>query len=225
MSFKQSILIPLSLFKQCKIEENIKSLENSESILDNENMPSSEKMKLFHQNKFLQKNTTLAPLKNEKNDNFLYIINQIPDKYKPYSKAILEFIRNQGNISWNNNLELIIDGELFTQSNIISILNYLLTDIVVTRPSDIPIGSQELEQKMLDLGLPSSWITKKRILRGQKRQTLSGKTSSDIYQFGQGREKSIPCQIKTKRKNITRRKQRKKAYENELITKKWVNWL
>ena len=129
MSFKQSILIPLSLFKQCKIEENIKSLENSESILDNENMPSSEKMKLFHQNKFLQKNTTLAPLKNEKNDNFLYIINQIPDKYKPYAKAILEFIRNQANIRWNNNLELIIDGELFTQSNIISILNYLLTDI------------------------------------------------------------------------------------------------
>ena len=166
MTFQESIIIPLSLFKKCQIEETIRAnIGTSEQILHNPTLHFAEKIKLYNQAKLLeQKNRADAVISPEvsrrvsenETDTFLH---GIPEKYKPYGKSIVEFIRKHPNeVGWDELQRIRVKGFVIPDSNLGESLKHFMKNTVVTKDSDIPPGTQILQETLFDLGIPKSWF-------------------------------------------------------------------
>ena len=181
MTFQESIIIPLSLFKKCQIEETIRAnIGTSEQILQNPTLHSAEKIKLYNQAKLLeQKNRADAVISPEvsrrvsenETDTFLH---GIPEKYKPYGKSIVEFIRKHPNeVGWDELHRIRVKGFVIPDSNLGESLKHFMKNTVVTKDSDIPPGTQMLQETLFDLGIPKSWFPVKYPTRtGRKRPRM-----------------------------------------------------
>jgi hypothetical protein len=172
MSFQESIIIPLSMFEKCKFKEEVNP---EEDILNNESMPSDLKMKLLQQERKLKPKKKLQPRKelslideSDKkihpdnklyNEQIQYILGKISRKHQPFISSILHYIKDYSNqISWNKDFDIIIDKLLVNNTNIIDILKLLTKDLIVTADTDIPLGSRKFYDKLIDIGIPKSWI-------------------------------------------------------------------
>ena len=154
MSFAQSIIIPLSLFKQCQFDK-IKSKE--------ENDPPSKKVMLQDQEKLLKQKIDIdkSIFKFDNND-VLININKI---YRPQIQAILEKIQQHPEtvIIDKKTFEITLNGQKINNSNIIKILQYYAKGKIVTKKDDIPKGSKQLYNVLInDLKIPSQWIPNKK---------------------------------------------------------------
>ena len=88
-------------------------------------------------------------------------------------RSILDIVHdNKTLLDYNDNLEIILDGgQPIAGSNIVNILLYLTGNVPVTSDKDIPEGTHELYDRLIQLGMPSVWIKPKR----QKRQRASSR--------------------------------------------------
>lgn len=156
MSFQESVIIPLSLFKECKLNEI--SLEKP-YILDNPALDSEAKMKMFSQQKILSRSKIaprLKPAEDKPNDEFT---SSIPDKYKPYANSILDFMRKHPDeVGWDESNRVRIQSNTIPFSNLRDILHHFMKTTVVTKDSDVPPGTYQLFTKLHDLGMPKSWV-------------------------------------------------------------------
>ena len=154
MSFAQSIIIPLSLFKRCQFDK----------INSNENNEISKKVMLHDQEKLLKEKIFVN--KNDFKFDHNDILIHINKMYKPQIKAILEKIQeNPQTFSIDKKtFEVSINGKKIINSNIIKILQYFAKSKIVTKESDIPTGSKLVYYALVnDLKIPSQWIPNKKI--------------------------------------------------------------
>jgi hypothetical protein len=156
-------------------------------LLINENLPPDIKLKLYKQQKYFRfdqpkiQPTSIAPqinehideaqseIKNEtlKEEHFVdkieppseNIVSYISDSKKPYAESIISRLKYFDNsFSWNENHEIILNGKRIENSNIVNFLKYILKDDIHTSDRDIPVGSSQAIKKLLELGIPKSWI-------------------------------------------------------------------
>lgn len=93
MSFSESVIIPLSIFKKLKFEEtrgNFAAAGGYEAILNNPMLPSSEKMQLVQHEKLIHKKPSAFPATKVVNKDS--VLDAIETKYKPQVNSILDFI-------------------------------------------------------------------------------------------------------------------------------------
>ena len=162
MSFRESVIIPYALFKKCQFGTPQK--QEHETILQDPSLPSDVKMKLYSQAKAIntakppQDNDTNSSQTNQNND-ITYIVQIMPEKDQPFASSILSKIRSrEDEISWNDKLELLIDGKLYRDSNIIELVRFVLKNLIVSSDTDIPKAAKEFVDKLQEIGVPKSWI-------------------------------------------------------------------
>jgi hypothetical protein len=206
MSFKESIIIPLSLWERCKsssilpettpsVAENKKNTLHVESspidILKNPNLSADVKVAMYHRAKKRQKTTAgnisanqlatsgsqqIPRNVSEKPNPLLntdHILNNLAEKERPFAGSILAIIRKYPDqLTWNNNGEIIIDGKTMPGTDIVKLFQYITKTLVITRQIDVPFGSEAFYKKLLDIGVPESWIR----IRLPKRFSVRKKT-------------------------------------------------
>ena len=151
----------MSLFKKCKLDE-ISSNNSGQQILNNPTLESSEKMKLYNQKRILQREKHLTPYQETITPIDYTIVNDIPKKYKPYAKSILEFMYKYPDVvHWGSDGLITLNGRLIPGSNIKKTLEYLMKTTIVTQEDDIPPGSHDLLFALYGLGLPKEWVPQK----------------------------------------------------------------
>lgn len=163
MSFKESVIIPYTMFKRCQFGTTPQKQEH-ETILQDPSLPSDIKMKLYSQAKAtntaksLQENDHSSTKTNQDHDH-AYIVQVMPEKDQPFASSILSKIDSrEDEISWNNKLELLIDGKQYPESNIIELLRFVLKNLIVSSDMDIPKAAKEFVDKLQEIGVPKSWI-------------------------------------------------------------------
>ena len=172
MSFQESIIIPVSLYKQCKLDNVDNSKLDSQEIsplnqiLYDPTLSSDKKMKLYNQQKILSENKLapdIEPTRNYPNDNFTYII---PRKHKPYANSIIDFMRKHyTEVGWDQNHRIRIGSYVIPDSNLGESIKHYMKKTVITKDQDIPNGTYELLEKLLELGLPQEWVLAKPRMR------------------------------------------------------------
>jgi hypothetical protein len=154
MDFSEAIIIPIKLFSQCSFEKGGQQV----SILDNPNLDPDLKMKLYNQQKHFEK---VRHLENEKDmhQNFTQFLEEFPIIKRPLVKNIFEIIRDHPKlISWNDKLEVSINGKFYPLSNIVKLMRYILGEIVITSDIDKPQGADQFVSVLMDVGIPKEWI-------------------------------------------------------------------
>ena len=188
MSFKESVIIPLKLFEKCFFEKETK-------IIQNETLPTDMKIKLHtqeriqlnrkqQQNEDKNKSEEIQKLPRDKILNTTAVVKQ------PFVNSIIDIIEKYRDIIyWDETYKLYIHKELMPQYNIIDIFGYLFKRAIVTKNTDIPNGSKEIYDILIEIGVPKPWIyvsfpkvsdRKKRKALDQE-QTGEGKKSKNIH--------------------------------------------
>ena len=176
MSFAQSVIIPLSLFKSCQFDK-IKTKDGD--------IPPSKKLMLKDQEALLKSKANISNQKIPSVLNYDDILDNINKKYRPHMRAILdEIIKNDDSISIDNQtFEITIKGKRMSGSNIIEIFKYFTKGKVVTSNKDVPIGTQELFDFLVhELNIPSAWIPNKSLPKIVNRQDPYKRTRSSSQQ-------------------------------------------
>ena len=168
MSYSESIIIPLSLFKQCHLEDKLtvrnEKSDSAQQFLQNPEFSSSEKINLMNHEDVLKKRSRLTrppifpSITREDKD---LLLKEIRSKYQPHANAVLEFILNhQNEVTWDPNTnEIKIKGSVLEESNIRNVLLTLMNASIITRVADVPLGTFELYNVLVnDLDMPKSWI-------------------------------------------------------------------
>ena len=127
MSFQEAVIIPMSLFQKCNFDKTERESKSSELLSSNLKTPV--KMKLFEHERLMEKRKReLLPhsLIYEKTGED-WLIHGIPEKFRPYGKSILEFIKSHPDeLGYDNsNYEIRINGDFITNSNLTKITKIL----------------------------------------------------------------------------------------------------
>lgn len=177
MSFERSVIIPFQLYSKCTLPSKDTVAVD---ILTNETLPSDKKLKLYNQAVTAEKRASSPPPlpppppPSSLPDKRQHILHNIPDKDKPVVRMILDIVNENNNIlDTNDNLELLIDEQVVSGSNIVNVLLYLTGNVPVTSDSDIPKGSHAFYDRLIQLGMPSIWIKTKLRSKKSKKRTSS----------------------------------------------------
>ena len=188
MSFEESVIIPIDVYKRCGIEKN----DEMEVLLSDTTIPTDRKMKLYAQairRKRLRTEKGKETIHTDDEPVSNHIELNFPVKDRPLIKSIVDFIdRHRAVVGWDEkDNSLVIDGRNIPDSDILDVLRYF-TNNKLASTSD-PSGVREFYQTLIDLGLPSEWIKRKPATRtssrskarrnkGQTTTTSSATTSS-----------------------------------------------
>ena len=160
-SFEKAVIIPLSTYERCVLTDKDTSLD----ILTDKSIPVDRKLKLFHHylTSAAASSSSSAsagpPPPPPLSTKGQHIVHNFADVDKPVIKSILEVIHsNPSVIDYNDRLEVLVNGELFPESNLINILLYFTGNLPVTSDDDIPIASRDVYQALLGLSVPPVWI-------------------------------------------------------------------
>ena len=171
MSFQEAVIIPMSLFQKCNFDKTKKESKSSELLTSNLQTPI--KMKLFEHERVMEKRKREllphSPIYEKTDEDWL--IQGISEKFRPYAKSILEFIKlHPDELGYDNsNYEIRINDDFIRNSNLGKILQFLMKSAIVTREEDIPLGTYSLLTKLYDLGMPKTWVKVKILVRRSSR--------------------------------------------------------
>lgn len=192
-SFKESIIIPIALWKQCTLSKQSSFHEDPLKILKS-NIPADRKMPLYNTKRIQVKkktNENKIPGKkifgehvsetSSKDKEIRYIAQQIHISKRPYIESMLKFIQeNPDVLAWNKQHEIIIEGIPIPDTNIIKIFQLFAGMLPLTSSKDYPKGAQEVYDKLIDGGIPKSWFSKtpKRTQPGRMAKQIERKSQS-----------------------------------------------
>ena len=150
-SYKESVIIPLSLFQRCKL------LDTEENVL--ESLHPDHKLKLIQQER-LQKIKPREPAIEQ--DLFPHennVIESVGVKDVPFVHAIIDLLKPKSDeIHWNKNYELILDDKVIPGTHVIDLFQFIMKNKIITKASDIPLHGLPFYYKLQTLGVPESWI-------------------------------------------------------------------
>ena len=181
-SFKEAVIIPLALFKRCNFADS------KEPVL--EGLPLDVKMKLLQHERLLnpkgklptplqikvvkaeEKEPEVSTSGGEFSPNSDTITESVAQANRPFVQSILDIIqKNPDQIRWNENFEVIIDGKLYPNTNVVTIMQALMKHGVLTRDADLPEKLKVFHSKLLSLGVPKTWIKAKfQIVRATRKR-------------------------------------------------------
>ncbi len=139
-------------------------------------LPSSVRVKLYQQHHLGKVQPVTDSLINSAEKDTLpeaLIIDSVKTVDKPTVKSILDKIRESKNaVSWTKNFEIVLNGNVIPNTNIVKIMQYLMKSKVVTNEKDVPTATSEFYQALIDqVNIPKAWIKQKPRLRvGQRWQ-------------------------------------------------------
>ena len=200
MSFKESIIIPLDMFSKCKFSPEEE--EDEAAKLLNTDIPSDIKMKLHSQKKKRIKSTNSD--EKSRYEDVDFIVQILPEKSQPFARSILKKISDhKDEISWNENLELVLNGLPLADTNIIELFKLISKNAIITKRSeDVPKGAHQFVGKLLEIGVPRSWIMarltrdlpsrRKRVTRGQRRRNSDDDSDDTIVAAEEEEEEEDP---------------------------------
>lgn len=178
MSFRESIIIPLTLFKKCKLDEIDAQHSDGSNILINPAVDSSKKIKLYQQERILKRRkiipiqtatVTLSPRLIDQ------LLSGVPPRFVPYGKSIIDFIKShEDEIGWDKDYHIRINSNIIPNSDLMKSLQHLMKNTVITKESDTPPGTYELLQKLIELGMPKTWVPSKLAIQRTTRGTSNG---------------------------------------------------
>lgn len=165
--FKECLLVPASYLIKKKKSEN--KPKNPKEILSNKKLPADVRLKYFDSFVKFNKEKESSPVrvitkteeeakKKPPYDILRSFLSDLPDAKLPLVKAILEFITESKEITWDRNFQVVIDKQEIRDSDIRKILQYFVGLGVHTSEADIPTGSEELRTKLEQLEIPSDWF-------------------------------------------------------------------
>ena len=148
MSFEESIIISLSVYKRCQL---IKGNEQMD-LLQDSSLPTDTKIKLYHQAQSQKRLHVRMDNPVPTSTYGEHIILQLPVADRTNAKAILDiFKQNPSLLSWSDKDELIIGGDLIPGSNLVRIFQFLTNNFTMTSEDDIPIGSSLLYKTLMSI--------------------------------------------------------------------------
>lgn len=155
--FEECYLLPKTFLIKKRNKEKTPA-----SILSNKKLPSDLRLKYF--DNFMKfdkgKPSVRALTQDEPEINIDTLLGDLPLMNVPEARALLQFMKDSHEISWNLNLELIIDNTTINRSDLRKIIRYMLGLSTVTRHTDIPIGAEQLISKLELLDFPFEWLRK-----------------------------------------------------------------
>ena len=164
MSFEESVIIPIDVYRRCRIEKK----DEAERLLTDTTIPTDRKMKLYAEaiskKRLRKEKEEETHLDNDDDEEDEAVPNHIelnfPMKDRPLVKSILDFIhRHRAVVGWDEkDNSLVIDGRIIPDSDILDVLRYFTNSKLA---SEQPAGVREFYETLIDLGLPSEWIKKK----------------------------------------------------------------
>ena len=196
MSFSESVIIPLSLFKACQLEKAQEKQSTKGMLLNDTDLPSSKKMQLYNQMKLTStKNENNAKKLDDLNETYKQdILLNIAEKHRPNISSILDVIHDNPELITINpsSLEISIRGRVIEGSNAIKVIQDLTKNNIVTKESDISTGALQVYNTLIDeLNIPKSWIPMKVIQvrrSSRKRKNTSGDNEQEggwlVYKYG-----------------------------------------
>ena len=164
-SFEVSVIIPLETYKQKCESQNIQS--TSKNILYRGDLPSDVKMKLydrFHRDERkmnTQTNATPNRSKSVERYDSQAVVNRSQVEHQPYVKSIMELYidEHQHSISWNpSTFEIMFDGKVVPKTNIVNSLQFLMNPKTIGY-DEPPPSTMELKRRLLQIGVPKTWIS------------------------------------------------------------------
>lgn len=183
-SFKESVIIPKEMFQKCRyhseknVREDFTSPRGRTSIAGHIlNISEKEKNpQLIRQKEILNerlnkriKYPILAPEITQSKIKtapdvvgikISDILKRIKTSQKPNISSVLDkMIRN--NFLWNRNGELIVNGQIIDNSNIINLMRFLSGTEKVDNYDEMPIGIDDLWEILSEIEVPTSWIKQK----------------------------------------------------------------
>lgn len=173
-SFKESVLIPLSVFRRCSFtdfgEQKLRDpfIQFGQEPVERVKLYEQQRLHRRSQREQLQEN-----LHQGGNIDKRAILQRITPNKRGEAEAILDFIiQNKGTITWDTRtMEVSIDGRPIPNSDIASILQRL-TNSRMMRVNEIPPpGTRKVyEALVVKLGMPADWISTTLQLRASDRQ-------------------------------------------------------
>ena len=188
MSFSESVIIPLSLFKACQLEKVEDEKTKIGKLLNDIDLPSSKKMQLYNQMKLTAtKDSNQSNKSDELNESYKQdVLLNVAEKHRPNISSILDIIHDNPDALRidNSTLEVSIRGRKIDGSNAIKIFQDLTKNNVVTKESDISTGALQVYNILVDeLNVPKSWIPMK-VIQVRRSSRKRKNTSDDIDQEG-----------------------------------------
>lgn len=136
--------------------------KKSKSIIRNKNIKPDLKLKIFNQERWKEKKRPLRTKYPIKYD-IERIVSRMQIEDQPFVKSIIEnyINKNQDSISWEKDFEIKVGKKIFPKSDIIKTFQFLMTKPSIEKNEKIPPGTIEFGNKLIELGVPQSWIKTK----------------------------------------------------------------
>lgn len=177
-SFREAVIIPYKLFKQCEFSSPIRKIPpsplhssdrrniqvlNTNSInntVDDDELPPAP-LNVRTPPITLEK-PKLNVKKEEKtvDEKIATMATVVPEEDRPILENILKRIyTNQDIITWNGDFEIIINGITYPKSNIFDLLKFIMKEQVIENNQGAPFGAKEFVEILIDkLKIPRQWI-------------------------------------------------------------------
>ena len=200
--------------------------QDMQAVLDRQDLSDDDKVR--HYNQILQRyleyhdrlKSTAAPssLRDATSNNMEQeVLTLVPDKWKHKAHTILERIKHQPNMSWNERGEFVYNGEVVKGSNIADLVN----DVVRHRKTFHPHGWQEFARALRQGNVPQDLIGNRKRWDWMHRESAT----SDAFSTA---EESSPERKSRRPKDKTPARHRsmsKKLIKREpLSVKKEIKW-
>ena len=170
-AFKESVIIPLAIFKKCSYkDETITGGNLKKRLFKKSDDPLLEQQRKLLKNRMIGKKktnvlTSFADIqpktKNKNNLPILSILSNIDLAEIPNIKAFLNKLL-ENNISWDRNGEIIIGNQRIKRSNITKLMQYFSKSTPYLPNEPKPVGTDEFLRVFTEINIPDSWIKLKR---------------------------------------------------------------
>jgi len=157
------------------IEVTLHGLQHGlQQLLQNHDLPPDDKMKLY--SNFLQQYLTMrrkqrgvymhpsgvslkVPVVEEKKEESIQrieaqVVDAVPKPLQKYARLLLDRVKEEPELGWNERGELVVEQQVVPQSNIID----LIGDLLRKRKNFNPPGWRELSRKLYESNVPQNLI-------------------------------------------------------------------
>ena len=172
-----------------------------ESMLNTDALPADEQLKLYNQSAqqwqtyqekdnqpipvMLQSNTTSttdiqAPTKSSSRTVYDSVIESIPKTFQRQAKWLLQRIQNSDHLGWNEQGELIVDGNPVPGTHMVDLIN----DVVRRRKTSQPMGWRVFSRALNRLNVPQEVVGNKdrwAFMKGQEEDSSSPQSPPSAF--------------------------------------------
>ena len=195
MSFRESVIIPYSLFKKCQFASPLPPPPPRREPTPEDEPPAPLPDTVHTPEATLPTQTPPLPLIGKKEEptlkteaktwDYATMARVVPEEDRPILENILERIEAHPQIiRWNKDFEVVLDGVTYPRSNVVEILKFIMKKQTIENNVGAPFGAREFVDNLLKIKVPKEWIkvTFKRKSKRKKGAFMSENDDDDDYE-------------------------------------------